>query len=99
MVAAQFSASLSPLAPRQLQYSEESAIPADAVQAQLGHTALAVTGHETQPTSQPPWQMPHDPPAQLSHASTRSRSRTPPSDQEDSESEQAVDPVLEVDYF
>ena len=98
-VAASFNANLSPLAPRQLHYGEGPARQDEANSAHQSSPLLIATGPETQPSSQQPWQMPHAPPALLPNASKRSRSRTPASYREDSESETAEDPVLEVDFF
>ena len=99
LVAAPVQTSLSPLVPRQLHYSEATTRQAEANPVHQNSVSIGATGHEPQPASQPPWQMPHAPPALLPNASTRSRSRTPASYREDSESETAVDPVLEVDFF
>ena len=87
---------LSPLVPRQLQYSAATR-QAEAL-ASHNRDSCGDTGHEPQPESQAPWQMPHAPQALLPHAAKRGRSSSSDSYGEDTESG-TEDPVLDVDYF
>ena len=88
---------LSPLVPRQLQYSAATR-QAEAPMASHNRDSCGDTGHEPQPESQAPWQMPHAPQALLPHAAKRGRSCSSASFGEDTESG-TDDPVLDVDYF